>query len=56
LGVLEARGRIIYIIMDLREIGHDIVGWIHLAHTRDQWLALVNMLNNLLCSLKDGIS
>jgi hypothetical protein len=41
------------IIMDLRELGCDVVDWIHLAHSRNQWLALVNMLSNLLGSLKD---
>jgi hypothetical protein len=35
------------IIMDLREIGWEIVGWIHLAQDRDPWWALVNMVMNL---------
>jgi hypothetical protein len=32
---------------DLREIRWEIVGWIHLAQDRDQWLAVVNMVMNL---------
>jgi hypothetical protein len=28
--------------MDLREIGWEVVDWMHLAQDRDQWLALVN--------------
>jgi hypothetical protein len=34
-------------IMDLREIVWDGVGWMHLAHDRDQWRALVNTVMNL---------
>jgi hypothetical protein len=30
--------------MNLREIGWDIMNWTDLAHDRDQWRALVNML------------
>jgi hypothetical protein len=33
--------------MDLREIGWDGVDWIGMAHDRDQWMALVNMVLNL---------
>jgi hypothetical protein len=33
--------------MDLREIGLDGMGWIELAHDRDQWRALVNTVMNL---------
>jgi hypothetical protein len=33
--------------MDLREIGFGDVDWIHLAHDRDRWRALVNTVMNL---------
>jgi hypothetical protein len=33
--------------LDLREIGWEGVVWIHLAHDKDQWQALVNMMINL---------
>jgi hypothetical protein len=33
--------------MDLREIGWEVVDWIHLAQDRDQWRAVVNMVMNL---------
>jgi hypothetical protein len=33
--------------MDLGEIGWDGIDWIDLAHDRDQWMALVNMVMNL---------
>jgi hypothetical protein len=33
--------------MDLREIGWEGVGWIHLPQDRDQWWAPVNTLMNL---------
>jgi hypothetical protein len=33
--------------MDLREIGFGEVDWIHLAHDRDRWRALVNTVMNL---------
>jgi hypothetical protein len=33
--------------MDLREIGFGDVDWIHLAHDRDRWWALVNTVMNL---------
>jgi hypothetical protein len=33
--------------IDLREIGWDGMDWIDLAHDRDQWRALVNMVMNL---------
>jgi hypothetical protein len=32
--------------MDLREIGQEVLDWIHLAHYRDQWLAIVNTVMN----------
>jgi hypothetical protein len=32
--------------MDLREIGWEIVDWMHLAQDRDHWLALVNTVMN----------
>jgi hypothetical protein len=34
--------------MDLGEIGWESVDSIHLAHNRDQWWVLVNMVLNLL--------
>jgi hypothetical protein len=34
--------------MDLREIGWECVGWIHLAQGRYQWRVLVNTIMNLL--------
>jgi hypothetical protein len=33
--------------MDLREIGWDGMDWIHLAHDRDQWRALVSAVMSL---------
>jgi hypothetical protein len=33
--------------MDLIEIGWGSVEWIHLAHDRDRWSALVNTVMNL---------
>jgi hypothetical protein len=33
--------------IDLRETEWDVVDWIHLAHDRDQWRALVDMIMNL---------
>jgi hypothetical protein len=35
------------IIGDLREIGWKGVDWIHLAHDKDQWWPLGNMVMNL---------
>jgi hypothetical protein len=32
--------------MDLREIGWEGVDWMHLAHDRDQWRAVVNTVMN----------
>jgi hypothetical protein len=29
--------------MDVREIGWEAVGWMHLAQDRDQWQTLVNL-------------
>jgi hypothetical protein len=34
--------------IDLVEIGWEVVNWILLVENRDQWLALVNMVLNLL--------
>jgi hypothetical protein len=42
--------------MDLKEIGWQIVDWMHLAQDRDQWRALVNTVMNLLVPEKSGIS
>jgi hypothetical protein len=36
------------IILDLAEIGWEVVDWIHLAQDRDQWPAGVNTVMNLL--------
>jgi hypothetical protein len=36
--------------MDLREIGWEVVDWMHLAQDRDQWQALVNTVMNLRAS------
>jgi hypothetical protein len=33
--------------MDLREIGWEVAGWIHLIQDKDQWWALVNAIMNL---------
>jgi hypothetical protein len=40
--------------MNLREIGWEVVDWIHLAQKRDQWWALVNMIMNPQVPLKGG--
>jgi hypothetical protein len=32
--------------MTLREIGREVMDWIHLAQVRDQWLDVVNMTMN----------
>jgi hypothetical protein len=32
--------------MDLREIGCDVMGWIHVAQKKDQWRAVVNAVMN----------
>jgi hypothetical protein len=34
--------------MDLREIGWEVVDWIHLAEDRDQWLAVVKTVLNFM--------
>jgi hypothetical protein len=39
--------------MDLREIGTEVVDWIHLAQDRDQWRAL-EYGNETLSSIKGG--
>jgi hypothetical protein len=33
--------------MDFREIGSEVVDWMHLANYKDQWRALVNMVMHL---------
>jgi hypothetical protein len=33
--------------MDLREIGWEVVDWMHLAQDGDQWQAVVNTVMNL---------
>jgi hypothetical protein len=33
--------------MDMKGIGWDRVGWIHLAEDRDKWRALVNVVMKL---------
>jgi hypothetical protein len=33
--------------MDLRDIGWNIMDWIHLAQDRDQWVAFMKMAMNL---------
>jgi hypothetical protein len=33
--------------MDLREIGWEVVDWIHVAEDRDQWRPVVNKVMNL---------
>jgi hypothetical protein len=33
--------------MDLREVEWEGVNWMHLAHDRDQWRAVVNTVMNL---------
>jgi hypothetical protein len=35
------------ILMGHREIRWEVVNWVHLAHDKDQWRALVNRLMNL---------
>jgi hypothetical protein len=40
--------------VDLRGVGLEGVGWIHLAQDRDQWWAFMNTVRNLFCSVKDG--
>jgi hypothetical protein len=36
--------------MDLREIGWEVVDWIHLVQDRNQWRALVDRVMTLLVS------
>jgi len=33
--------------MDLREIGCEVVDWLHLAQDRDQWRAVMNTVMKL---------
>jgi hypothetical protein len=35
------------VTMDLREIGWDVMDWIHLSQDRDQWRGLANTVMNL---------
>jgi hypothetical protein len=37
---------------DLREIGWEIVNWVHVAQDNDQWRALENTVMNLRVPLK----
>jgi hypothetical protein len=37
--------------MDIREIGWEVVEWIHLAQAKDQWQGLVNTVINVLVPL-----
>jgi hypothetical protein len=34
----------------LKEMGYEVVNWIHLAQDRDQWRAVVNVVMNLCVS------
>jgi hypothetical protein len=36
--------------MDLREVGWEVVDWIHLAQDRDKWRVVVNTVMNLMVS------
>jgi hypothetical protein len=36
--------------LDRKDIGCEVVDWIHLAHDKDQWLAAVNTVVNLIVS------
>jgi len=40
--------------MDRREVGCEDVNWVHLAHDRDQWRVVVNMVMDLLALQKTG--
>jgi len=40
------------VIIDLREIRREFVGWIYLAQDRDQWRNVVNMVMNIRVPLK----
>jgi hypothetical protein len=40
--------------MDLRETGLEDVDWIHVAHDRDRWRALVNTIISLRFPVEGG--
>jgi hypothetical protein len=40
--------------MYIRDMGWEVVDWIHLAQGRGQWLAVVNTVMNLPFPLKAG--
>jgi hypothetical protein len=40
--------------MDIMKIGWEGADWIPLAQDRDQWWAVVNMVNEISGSIKDG--
>jgi hypothetical protein len=40
--------------MDLREMGWEVVDWMHLAKDREQWQSLVSTVMNLWVPLKVG--
>jgi hypothetical protein len=46
LGRLKHRWEV-NITVDLRETKWEVVDWIHLAHDKVQWRAIVNMIINL---------
>jgi hypothetical protein len=47
-GLERPRRRWVYNVgMDVRDIGWEVVEWIHLAEDRDRWQALANTLMNL---------
>jgi hypothetical protein len=41
--------------MYLRELGWEVVDWMHLAQDRDQWWAVVNTVMSLWVSYRPGI-
>jgi hypothetical protein len=40
--------------MDLREVGWEVLDWMHLAQDRDQWRALVSTVMNIWGYIKAG--